>query len=67
VELRELVDLLSKALGKPAKIRRLPPEPGDVPITYADIRKAKNQLGYNPTVPIEEGIRRYVEWRKSGA
>jgi UDP-glucuronate 4-epimerase len=67
VELRELVDLLSKAIGKPAKTRRLAPEPGDVPITYADIRKAKTQLGYNPTVPIEEGIRRYVAWRKSSA
>lgn len=65
VELRELIDCLAREIGKPAKIQFLPPEPGDVPLTYADISKARTKLGYSPCVPIEEGIARYVRWRRS--
>jgi UDP-glucuronate 4-epimerase len=54
--------LLEKALGKKAQIEWLPPQPGDVPITYADISKARRMLGYNPKIKIEEGIPRFVEW-----
>ena len=62
VELRELVQLIEKAAGKKAQLRLLPPQPGDVPITYADISKAKRLLGYDPQVNIEEGIQRFVDW-----
>lgn len=62
VELIELVRLIEKELGRPAMIRFLPPEPGDVPVTYADISKARRLLGYQPQVPIEEGIARFVRW-----
>jgi UDP-glucuronate 4-epimerase len=62
VKLLELVGLIEKALGKRAEIRQLPPQPGDVPITYADITKAKRLLGYRPQVPIEDGIARFVDW-----
>ncbi|MGH7321996.1 MAG: SDR family NAD(P)-dependent oxidoreductase [Candidatus Rokuibacteriota bacterium] len=62
VTLGALIELLEQALGKPALIDRQPPQPGDVPITYADIGKAGAQLGYHPRVEIEEGIRRFVEW-----
>ncbi|MGD0058295.1 MAG: NAD-dependent epimerase/dehydratase family protein [Verrucomicrobiia bacterium] len=62
VELRELVALIEKTLGKPATIKRLPMQPGDVPLTYADISKAKRLLGYNPRVAIEDGIERFVHW-----
>jgi UDP-glucuronate 4-epimerase len=62
VELRELVGLIEKAIGKKAHLRQLPPQPGDVPVTYADISKAKRMLGYNPRVNIEEGIQRFVDW-----
>ena len=62
VRLDYLISLLEKALGLPAKIDRQPPQPGDVPITYADITKARAQLGYNPTVKIEAGIPKFVEW-----
>jgi UDP-glucuronate 4-epimerase len=62
VELRELVQLIEKAVGKKAQLRQLPAQPGDVPITYADISKAKRLLGYDPQVDIEEGIRRFVDW-----
>lgn len=62
VTLSYLIELLEKALGKKAIVDRKPLQPGDVPITFADISKAKAQLGYNPQVKIEEGIPRFVEW-----
>ena len=62
VRLDYLISLLEKALGKTANIDRQPPQPGDVPITYADISKARAKLGYNPTVKIEVGIPKFVEW-----
>ncbi len=65
--LRELVSLIEDALGKKADIKWLPDQPGDVPITYADISKAKRLLGYSPKVPVTEGIPRFVEWYKKQA
>jgi len=65
VELRELIGLLESTLGRKALIRLKPEQPGDVPITYADISKARRLLGYAPVVPIEEGIGRFVAWFKS--
>ena len=62
VEVNYLISLIEKNLGKKAKIKYLPPAPGDVPITYADISRAKKLLGYEPKVQIEEGIERYVKW-----
>lgn len=62
VKLGYLIELLEKALGKKAVIDRQPLQPGDVPITYADIAKARAMLGYNPRVKIEEGIPLFVEW-----
>lgn len=62
VTLARLVELLEAALGKKARLERLPPQPGDVPVTFADITKARTRLGYQPRVPIEEGIRRFVDW-----
>jgi UDP-glucuronate 4-epimerase len=62
VELRELIGLLEKALGKRAEIDRQPMQPGDVPQTFADITKARALLGYNPQTQIEEGIAKFVEW-----
>src|ERR671921_724654 len=64
VELRELIELLEKELGREAAIDRKPLQPGDVPQTFADISKARRLLGYDPKTPIEEGIRRFVEWFK---
>jgi UDP-glucuronate 4-epimerase len=67
VELRELIALLEHALGQRAIIDRQPLQPGDVPQTFADVSKARRLLGYDPRTPIEEGIKRFVEWfRKHG-
>jgi UDP-glucuronate 4-epimerase len=62
IPLRELVVFIEKALGKKAEIEELPEQPGDVPITYADISKARRLLGYDPQVEIEEGVERFVRW-----
>ncbi len=62
VELRELISLLERELDANAVIERLPPQPGDVPQTFADITKARRILGYDPKTQIEEGIRRFTEW-----
>lgn len=62
VKLSRLIELLEGALGRKALIRRLPMQPGDVPLTCADISKAREQLGYNPRVPIEKGIGLFVNW-----
>jgi UDP-glucuronate 4-epimerase len=67
VELRELIALLEKELGAPAKIDRQPLQPGDVPQTFADITKARRLLGYNPQTQIEEGIKNFVTWFKKGS
>lgn len=62
VTLIRLIELLEQALGIKAQIQWLPPQPGDVPITYANIDKARRRLGYSPRVPIEQGIRLFVDW-----
>lgn len=61
-ELRELIALLEMSLNKSAEIDRQPMQPGDVPVTFADITKARELLGYNPTTKIADGIPKFVEW-----
>jgi UDP-glucuronate 4-epimerase len=68
VELRELISLLEKELDAHAIIERQPPQPGDVPQTFADVSKARGLLNYQPKTQIEEGLHRFVEWfRVSGS
>src|SRR5438093_3993842 len=62
VTLQDLIALLEKSLGKKAVIDRQPLQPGDVPITFANIDKARAKLGYDPRVKITEGIPKFVEW-----
>ena len=62
VELNELISLLEKELDLPAILDRQPPQPGDVPPTYAAISKARDALQYDPKTQIEEGLHRFVEW-----
>ncbi len=67
VELRQLIHLIEKNLGKSAIIKNLPDQPGDVPVTYADISKAQKLLGYKPKVRIDEGIENFVNWYRGVA
>jgi UDP-glucuronate 4-epimerase len=65
VRLDGLIALLEDAIGKKAVIDRKPEQPGDVPLTCADISKARKVLGYAPSTPITEGIPRFVAWYRS--
>ena len=62
VTLSRLIELLEAALGKKAIINHQPLQPGDVPITFADVSKARAKLGYNPRMKIAEGIPLFVDW-----
>ena len=61
-ELGRLIELLERALDRRAIIDRKPTQPGDVPVTYADVSKARRLLGYDPMTKIEAGIEKFVEW-----
>jgi UDP-glucuronate 4-epimerase len=60
--LQRLIELVGAALGTKPLIEELPLQPGDVPITFAEVAKAKRLWGWEPKVPIEEGIDRFVKW-----
>lgn len=62
VLLRDMIAMLERVLGRKALIDRQPLQPGDVPITFANISKAKSLLGWAPKTPLETGIRRMAEW-----
>ncbi len=62
VSLSRMIELLEAELGKQAVIDRQPLQPGDVPMTFADISKARERLGYQPQIKIEQGIRLFAEW-----
>jgi len=64
--LSDLIRMLEQALGKKAIIEGLPEQRGDMPVTYANIEKARRKLGYAPRVSMEEGIARFVDgYRKN--
>ncbi len=62
VMLRDLVALIERLVGKSARIEHLPNQAGDVPITFADVSRSEKLLGYRPTVLINEGVKRFVNW-----
>lgn len=62
VTLNEVIDQICHLLGKEAEVIRRPPHPADVPATWADVNKARRLLHWQPEVPLEEGLRRSVEW-----
>jgi UDP-glucuronate 4-epimerase len=62
VTLGQLVDQLERISGRTAVLKKMPMQPGDVEITYADVSKARQLLGYNPSVSISEGLAKFIEW-----
>ena len=60
--LSRLIELLAQEMKVTPKIRRLPAQPGDVVRTWADVGKARRELGWSPEVPIEKGLARFVQW-----
>ncbi|KAB2911481.1 MAG: NAD-dependent epimerase/dehydratase family protein [Kofleriaceae bacterium] len=60
--LSELIAIIEETVGKKAVIDRQPLQPGDVPITYADVARAARDLGYAPTTPVREGVAHFWAW-----
>jgi UDP-glucuronate 4-epimerase len=65
VKLGELVALLEQVTGRKALRETRAPQPGDVPLTWADISKSERLLGYLPAVRIEDGLGRFVDWYRT--
>jgi len=64
ISLKHMVETLERIIGKEAKVKAMPMQPGDVMRTFADVSKAKRILGYSPTTSFEKGIEKFVEWYK---
>lgn len=62
VELNKFISIVENLTGKKAIIDNQPMQPGDVEITYADIKKAKKLLGYEPETKFEDGMKQFYEW-----
>ena len=62
VPLTDMIRSIEQALGKEARLKRMPEQAGDVPITYAEISKARKLLGYDPRTGFTEGVERFVAW-----
>ena len=62
VALKTFIEVIEKALGKEAKKNYLPMQPGDVPITYADVEDLMQDVGFRPSTSIEDGIAQFVQW-----
>jgi len=62
IQLKDLIAAIENAIGKKAKINRLPEQPGDMPLTCADISKARKLLGYNPATRLSDGLPQFIDW-----
>ncbi|HEX4707528.1 MAG TPA: SDR family NAD(P)-dependent oxidoreductase [Candidatus Udaeobacter sp.] len=62
IQLKDLIAAIETALGKKAKINQLPEQPGDMPLTCADISKARKLLGYNPSTRLSDGLPKFIDW-----
>ncbi len=62
VELRDLVSAVGRATGREPRVEWLPDQPGDVPLTEADVTRARVELGYVPTMALEDGLVRFIRW-----
>jgi len=62
IQLKDLIVAIENALGKRARINQLPEQPGDMPLTFADISKARKLLGYKPTTRLSEGLPSFIDW-----
>ncbi len=67
VDLMRYIEVLEDCLGKKAEKNFLPLQPGDVPDTYADASELVENVGYRPGTPVEEGVKRFVEWYRGYA
>ena len=64
VTLDQLIEKLETATGKQAIRKQLPAQPGDVPLTWADITNARRDLKYEPSTPLDAGLAKFVAWHR---
>jgi UDP-glucuronate 4-epimerase len=62
VEVGKLIEIIEQQVGKKAKLNMMPMQPGDVPVTYADVDELARDIAYRPETSIETGVARFVEW-----
>lgn len=65
VALRDMIETISRVVGRPANIDRKPDQPGEVRRTYADLTRSKAELGFEPTTSFEDGVRAQWEWLRA--
>lgn len=65
VNLLYLIEVMENILGKKAQKNMLPMQPGDVPITYANVDSLMADVGFKPSTPIEVGVEKFISWYKS--
>ncbi|WP_027135856.1 SDR family NAD(P)-dependent oxidoreductase [Geminicoccus roseus] len=63
-DLRTFVRILEREMGRDAVVKLAPMQPGDVPATFADIEASRQDLGFQPVTPLEEGLPKFVAWYK---
>jgi len=62
VKLLDYIAVIEDAVGRKAELEMLPAQPGDVEETYADVEALKDAVGFEPSTPIEVGVKRFVAW-----
>jgi UDP-glucuronate 4-epimerase len=62
IKLKELISAIESVVGRKAVIENLPDQPGDVPLTWADVSKARKLLGYEPKTRLEDGLKQFLNW-----
>ena len=65
IRLADLIEVIGEVLGKEPNIERLPEQPGDVPATFADVSRAKEELGYAPSTDVRTGVTNFVDWYRA--
>jgi len=65
ISLADLVTAIGRACGVEPVLERLPMQPGDVLVTYADVSKARAELGYDPRTELADGLARFVAWYRA--
>ena len=58
----DMIGALERAIGRKAELSMRPMQPGDVPVTFADVSRLHDLCGYRPKVMLEEGVERFVRW-----
>ena len=64
VNLMEFIEAIEESLGKKAVKKFMPMQPGDVPVTWADVSDLETELGYRPDTPVRVGVKHFVDWYK---